>query len=110
MNMRYFLIQRCRAGIFAPGKGEGPLRAARRLCYHRRKGRGLPVRCAGGAIVRVPLMRAEAPILRSYCAFWKKDNSGYFVEAFAKLLQAQFEKKTSAPQRAECAAGRTACR
>ena len=55
-------------------------------------------------------MRAKAPILRSYCAFWKKDNSGYFVEAFAKLLQAQFKKKTSAPQRAECAAGRTACR
>ena len=62
---------------------------------------GQQARGAGGAIVRVPLMRGEAPILRNYCAFWKKDNSGYFVEAFAKLLQAQFEKKTSAPQRAE---------
>lgn len=44
----------------------------------------------GTSIVRVPLVRGDEPILRNYCAFWKKDNSGYYVEAFAALLRAQF--------------------
>ena len=44
------------------------------------------------SIVRIPLVRGEEPILRNYCAFWKKDNSGYYVEEFAALLKAQFEK------------------
>ena len=47
---------------------------------------------AGTAIVRVPLARKEGPILRSYCAFWRKDNPDAFAEEFAKLLKAQFEK------------------
>ena len=42
------------------------------------------------AIVRLPLVRGEEPILRNYCAFWKKDNSGHYVEEFAGLLKAQF--------------------
>ncbi len=45
---------------------------------------------AGTAIVRIPLVRGEAPILRNYCAFWKKNNSGGYVEEFAQLLKAQF--------------------
>lgn len=44
----------------------------------------------GTSVVRVPLVRAEKPILRNYCAFWKKDNSGYYVEEFAELLKMQF--------------------
>ncbi len=44
----------------------------------------------GTSIVRLPLVRGEEPILRNYCAFWKKDNSGRYVEEFAKLLKAQF--------------------
>ena len=47
---------------------------------------------AGTSIVRIPLVREEEPILRNYCAFWKKDNSGDYVEEFAGLLKAQFEK------------------
>ena len=47
---------------------------------------------AGTSIVRIPLARGEEPILRNYCAFWKKDNSGCYVEEFAKILKAQFEK------------------
>ena len=47
---------------------------------------------AGASIARIPLVRGEEPILRNYCAFWKKDNSGYYVEEFAELLKAQFEK------------------
>ena len=46
---------------------------------------------AGASIVRIPLVRGKEPILRNYCAFWKKDNSGYYVEEFAKMLKAQFE-------------------
>ena len=45
---------------------------------------------AGTSIVRVPLARGEEPILRNYCAFWKKENSGRYVEEFARLLKAQF--------------------
>ena len=51
-------------------------------------GRAVP---AGTSIARIPLVRGEEPILRNYCAFWKKDNSGCYVEEFAKLLKAQFE-------------------
>ena len=47
---------------------------------------------AGTSIVRIPLVRGEAPILRNYCAFWKKDNSSHYVEEFAEVLKAQFEK------------------
>lgn len=47
------------------------------------------------SIVRIPLMRGEAPILRSYCAFWKRDNSGYYVEEFAELLKESFESKSN---------------
>lgn len=45
---------------------------------------------AGTSIVRLSLVRGEGPILRNYCAFWKKDNSGCYVEEFAQLLKAQF--------------------
>ena len=44
----------------------------------------------GTSIVRLPLVRGKDPIMRNYCAFWKKDNSGYYVEEFAELLKAQF--------------------
>lgn len=46
----------------------------------------------GNAIVRIPFVRGEEPIMRNYCAFWKKDNSGYYVEEFAELLKGQFVK------------------
>lgn len=48
----------------------------------------LPV--MGTSIVRLSLVRGEEPILRNYCAFWKKNNAGCYVEEFAKLLKAQF--------------------
>lgn len=44
----------------------------------------------GGALCRIPLTRGGKPIRHKYCAFWKVDNSGYYVEAFAELLKAQF--------------------
>lgn len=46
----------------------------------------------GASTVRIPLVRGETPILRNYCAFWKKDRSNAYVEEFANLLKAQFQK------------------
>jgi len=46
----------------------------------------------GTSIARLPLTRGKEPILRNYCAFWKKDNSGCYVEEFAELLKGQFLK------------------
>lgn len=44
------------------------------------------------SIARVPLMRGSDPIMRHYCAFRKKDNSGYYIEEFADILKNEFEK------------------
>lgn len=46
---------------------------------------------AESALVYLPLVRGGEPIRRNYCAFWKKDNAGFYVEEFAKLLKEQFE-------------------
>lgn len=46
---------------------------------------------SGPSISRIPLFRGDSPIRRNYCAFWKKDNSGYYVEAFAEMLKSKFE-------------------
>ncbi|MDO5541504.1 MAG: LysR family transcriptional regulator [Eubacteriales bacterium] len=40
---------------------------------------------------RVLLTRKGKPIKRNYCAFWKTDNSGYYVEEFADILKAKFQ-------------------
>lgn len=41
-------------------------------------------------IHRMILCCGDKPIRRNYCAFWKADNSGYYVEEFADILKAQF--------------------
>ena len=66
-----------------------------RLMVIARKG-VLPVEGTGSAalapsIARIPLVRDGAPILRNYCAFWKKSNPNPYTEEFAALLKAQFE-------------------
>lgn len=45
----------------------------------------------GSSISRIPLFRGDSQITRNYCAFWKKDNSGYYVEEFADILKRKFE-------------------
>ena len=45
----------------------------------------------GASIRRVPLCRGEEQITRNYCLFWKKDNSGYYVEEFADILKRKFK-------------------
>ena len=39
---------------------------------------------------RVLLTRKGKPIKRNYCAFWKTDNSGYYIEDFADILKSKF--------------------
>lgn len=41
-------------------------------------------------ISRIPLTRKSEPIKKTYCAFWKKDNSGYYIEEFADMLKDKF--------------------
>ena len=43
-------------------------------------------------IARLPLCRSGKPISRNYCAFWRVDNSGYYIEEFAEILKAQFKE------------------
>ena len=42
------------------------------------------------AVCRIPLTRNGEPVRKTYCMFWKKDNSGYYVEEFAEMLQSKF--------------------
>ncbi|HIZ55447.1 MAG TPA: LysR family transcriptional regulator [Firmicutes bacterium] len=44
----------------------------------------------GKSICRIPLYRGNTRITRKYCLFWKKDNSGYYVEEFADILKSKF--------------------
>ena len=46
----------------------------------------------GTSIRRVPLCRGTEQITRNYGLFWKKDNSGYYVEEFASILQNKFKQ------------------
>ena len=48
-------------------------------------------RQAAEPLTRVPLVRNGAPILRTYCAFWKKENANPYVPEFARLLKEQFD-------------------
>lgn len=46
----------------------------------------------GSGMKRIPLTRKGKPVTRNYCAFWKEDNSGYYVEEFADILKEKFNK------------------
>lgn len=42
-------------------------------------------------LCRILLTRNGKAIKRNYCAFWKVDNSGYYIEDFADILKSQFQ-------------------
>ena len=42
------------------------------------------------SISRIPLFREDSQMKRNYCAFWKKNNSGYYIEEFADMLKRKF--------------------
>ena len=44
----------------------------------------------GNTTTRIPLFRGGHPMKRHYCAFWKTDNSGSYVEKFAEILKEVF--------------------
>lgn len=41
-------------------------------------------------IDRIPLVRNGDPVRKTYCAFWRKDNSGYYIEDFSDMLKEAF--------------------
>lgn len=41
-------------------------------------------------VSRIPLIRNNQPVRKVYCAFWRKDNSGYYIEDFAEILESCF--------------------
>ena len=49
-----------------------------------------PSPITGISIARIPLMRGEDPIRRTYCAFWRKTNASPYVQDFAEILQTEF--------------------
>lgn len=42
------------------------------------------------SVSRIPLVRNQTSVKKTYCAFWKKSNSGYYNEEFADILKACF--------------------
>ncbi len=53
----------------------------------------LPVESVGtlppetSSIRRIPIYRDDKQIMRNYCAFWRKNNTNYYIEKFADILQ-----------------------
>lgn len=45
------------------------------------------------SIRRLPLYRKGKTVRHNYCAFWKVDNSGYYIEEFADILKSKFEER-----------------
>ena len=41
-------------------------------------------------IDRIPFVRNGDPVRKTYCAFWRKDNSGYYIEDFSDMLKEAF--------------------
>lgn len=42
------------------------------------------------SVKRIPLVQNGEPVTKTYCAFWKKDNSGYYIEEFSDMLKEEF--------------------
>lgn len=42
------------------------------------------------AVSRIPLVLKGEQVTKVYCEFWRKDNSGYYIEEFADILKNQF--------------------
>lgn len=42
------------------------------------------------SVKRILLTRNGEPVTKTYCAFWKKDNSGYYIEDFSEILKKEF--------------------
>lgn len=58
-----------------------------------------PVLGTDHSVCHIPLCRGDAPILRTYCLFWKKAHSGRYTEAFADILKKEFQETSTASDR-----------
>ena len=88
MHQRSLLIL---DGMIKKGMEEGRLMAI--------GGRGfIPVESVGtlpqpqATLTRIPLTRGSKQITRNYCVFWRKENSGYYIEEFADTLKKLLKK------------------
>lgn len=45
-------------------------------------------------IAKVPYYYGNQPFERNLCVFWKKDNSGYYIEEFADILKEKFKEES----------------
>lgn len=43
-------------------------------------------------IARIPLVIGREQFERNLCIFWRKDNSGYYIEEFGEILDKEFQK------------------
>lgn len=50
------------------------------------------------SVKRILLTRNGEPVTKTYCAFWKKDNSGYYIEEFSEILSETFLADNAAIQ------------
>ena len=48
---------------------------------------------AGLSIKRLPICRGDRQVMRNYCAFWRKDQSNYYIEEFADILRKLMTKE-----------------
>lgn len=64
--------------MVAAGKGFLPVEGIRDDVYY------------DTSIARIPLYKKDKPVLRNYCAFWKKENDNSYIEEFAQILKKQF--------------------
>lgn len=44
------------------------------------------------ALVRIPLFQHAMPVMRTDCAFWKKENPNPYIESFAAILKNLYEE------------------
>ena len=48
----------------------------------------------GTSIRRLPVYQGDKQMMRNYCAFWRKDQTGYYTEEFAGILRKLLKKRT----------------
>ncbi|MBR0417578.1 MAG: LysR family transcriptional regulator [Erysipelotrichaceae bacterium] len=64
--------------MVAAGKGFLPIEGIRNDVYY------------DSSIALIPLCKKDVPVLRNYCAFWKKENANPYIEEFADILKDKF--------------------
>lgn len=79
--------------LFAVSLEEGRLLAAANKGFLPVEGTSQEPSRPEPAIRRIPLCRNGKQIKRNYCALWKKERTGYYIEEFAEILRQMFLNK-----------------